>query len=497
MRFLGTFPYILTVILFSTGLFLFGKYTSPAEIRGSYAVLKADKNTDDNMIRDLLEQGKHLFAGSVISESTQWVLLDEFDSVSVIPLNEYHKRILPFDPRDDGYADKLSSFFIHDDIRCFFIPLKNTNSVTMEKQLKNLLGNIPFSVSYYGIGKPYHLYFILFAGASVCVLVIFLIKKQRGQFFILLLLPVLFSLSFFGAWGIALSSLVFGLFIFTREPLNEFFSVAGLKSGNTKKLTLFSRYVFEPYKSYLPLIIMFILSFCGIIFILKARSLFLIWVITITSALYFFSLYITSRNSSNHRRFRPLHILKRKNIENEFSLYMLPFITASIIAVFLTPNISGNPMSNDEMSYQLDQDDYYNHLDYQMSFSVRQLNSLNGNYTGFLLDNEGLPGNMSANTDEYADASLYPSFPLENLLSFLSKVNSDNKIKPESYNIPFYNYFIFLLVIFIIPLFNKKLWICQDEKSGLFTLKKSTFYGRTDINRKNHYYHNIKIKCVS
>jgi hypothetical protein len=497
MRFFRSFLFILAVIIFSAGLFLFGKYTNSAEILGSYAVLKVDKNVDDNMILDLLDEGKYLFTGSVISESTQWVLLDEFNAVSVIPLNEYHRRILPFDPRNDGYADKLSSFFIHDDIRRFFIPLKNTNLVTLEKQLKNLLGDIPFSVSYYGIGKPYHLYFILFAAASACVFVIFLIKKQRGQFFVLLLLPVLFSLSFFGAWGIALSTLIFGFFIFMREPLNEFFYFAGLPSGNKKRLALFSGYVFEPYKSYLPVIIIFILSFCGIIFILNMRTLFLILIITISSALYFFFLCTISWYNSNHRRFRPLHILKRKSIENEFSLYMLPFIIASIISIFLTPNIPGNPMINDEIPYQIDINDYYNHLDYQMSFSVRQLGSLNGSYPDFSLDNEGLPDNASPNTDEYTDASLYPPFPLENLLSFISKVNSDGKIKPESLNIPFNNYFILFLIIFIIPLFNKNLWITHDDKNGLFSLKQNTWYGRTDISRKNHYYHNIKIKCVS
>lgn len=493
--FLRSFLFLIFAVIICAGLFLLGKHINPAEMQGLYAVLKVDKDNDDNAIRGLLEKG-NLFSGSIISESTQWVLLDEFDSISVIPLDEYHKRILPFDPRNDGYADKLSSFFVQDNTRRFFIPLKNTNSAALEKQLKNLLGDVPFSVGYFGIGKTYNLYFILFAAASVCVIIISLIKRKRGQFVVLLLLPVLFSLSFYGAAGIALSSLIFSFLILMREPFNEFFYITRLPPENKKK-PFFSRYVLEPYKSYLPVIIIFILSIWGITCLYKIQPLFLILVITVTFALHFFSLHFLSNNTSSHKRFSPLHILKKKNIDTDFSLYMLPFITASLIAVFLSPNLSGSLISNDEISFQLDKDDYYAHLNYQLSFSLRQLSNLNSNYPDFSLANDGLPDNLPQNTNEYTDMSEFPSFPLDHLLSFLNKVNNDNKIRPESYNIPFHNYFLLFLIIFLIPLFSGKFGYSHEKNGSLFSLKETARYGRTDINRKKHYYQNIKLKCVS
>lgn len=486
--------FIFMIIISSICVFFLGKFIIPADVRGLYAVLSVDKDNDDKTVRRLLEEG-NLSSGGIISESTQWVLLDEFDSVSIIPLDEFHKRILPFDPRNDGYAEKLSSFFVHDNLRRFFIPLTGTNSAVLEKQLKNLLGDISFSVTYYGIERPYKLYFILFAAASACAIILSLVKKQRGHFFSFLLLPVLTPLSFFAAAGIALSSLIFGFIFLLREPLGEFFYVARLSSAN-RKPPLFSRHIFEPYKSYLPVIIFFIFSICAIAYLYKIQPVFLILVITITFALYLFSLRALSNYGLSHKRFNPLHILRRRNIETDFSLYMLPFIAASITAIFISPGISGNLMSNDEISFQLDKSDYYSHLNYQLSFSLRQLDSLNSNYPDYSLDNDGLPDSTAQNTIEYSDPPEFPSFPLEHLLSFLSGVNSDNKMRPESYSIPFNNFYLFFMIIFLIPLLNRKLVRNNEKNCGLFSLKNNTRFIRTDINRKKHY-NNIKVKFVS
>jgi hypothetical protein len=59
----------------------------------------------------------------VISASSQWVLLNSFGGLERVPLEDYEDRLEIFDPRRDGYAEKLTRFFVRDGKRWFFIPL--------------------------------------------------------------------------------------------------------------------------------------------------------------------------------------------------------------------------------------------------------------------------------------------------------------------------------------------------------------------------------------
>ena len=80
-----------------------------------WAVLILDEAHEDRRIRESLAG-----IGAFISESSQNIFIDDFGSVKKIPLDSYYDEIEAFDPRNDGYAEKLSAFFVRDGKRLFF-----------------------------------------------------------------------------------------------------------------------------------------------------------------------------------------------------------------------------------------------------------------------------------------------------------------------------------------------------------------------------------------
>ncbi|MDR2479981.1 MAG: hypothetical protein LBD48_11810, partial [Treponema sp.] len=98
---------------------------NPSAGRGGYAVLVTDAAIPDKTLRELLVPCEKGFGGPPVSESVQWVLLDEFGGLAKIFLDEYESRVAPFDPRNDGYAQKLRSFFVREGKRYVFIPLRS------------------------------------------------------------------------------------------------------------------------------------------------------------------------------------------------------------------------------------------------------------------------------------------------------------------------------------------------------------------------------------
>ncbi|MDR1024889.1 MAG: hypothetical protein LBL56_04120 [Treponema sp.] len=85
-----------------------------------YAALGLEDRVGDRETALGLEQA---LGRPVLSESSQWVLLNSFGSLERIPLDEYDERLESFDPRRDPYAAMLRNFFVRDGKRWFFIPL--------------------------------------------------------------------------------------------------------------------------------------------------------------------------------------------------------------------------------------------------------------------------------------------------------------------------------------------------------------------------------------
>jgi hypothetical protein len=435
MLFFRSFLFVgLISILAALGLLALGSVMGYEEFRGGYAVLTVDDSIDDRTLRSYLEKGANIFGGSPVSESLQWVMLDEFDAVRAIPLDSYFSRVSSFDPRNDGYAEKLREVFVRDGKRFVYLPLKagNQNSSLIEKQFKDLLGDIPFSVEYYGIGRPLHLFFIAYVSASVCLLVIFLLRRKYnpGTANIITLMPVLSSLAFFGASGIAAAALLFAFFIMFKEPLGDFVTLtASLPKENSNKVKLIQKEIILPYKFYWFFLPVFVLSFTGIIVFSQLKLLFLLAVFACALAVFFLSLKILSLPSGDkHRRFTPILIIKRRFPEFAFSFYILPFAAAAFLTLFFTPQMPGAYVSNSKFDALIEEQDYLAHLSYQASFSTRQFGASSSDFPDFFIDTDGLPsmrGNNSAN--QAVNIDNFPPFPLKNLMDFFHNVNSGKR----------------------------------------------------------------------
>ncbi|MCL2243139.1 MAG: hypothetical protein FWC03_01565 [Treponema sp.] len=442
------------------GLLVFGSKAGYDEYRSGYAVLTFNSDIEDSAVRELLDAGIDSFAGSPVSESLQWVLLDEFDSVNVIPLEEYAERVFPFDPRNDGYAQKLKDIFIHNGKRFVYIPLNSGNwaQTLMDQQFRNLLGDIPFAADYFAIGKPLSFYFITFAAASLALLIICYVKKkfQPGVISIITLLPVLLSLSFFGAPGIAAAALLVGFAVMLREPLYELFLLYRNHRSGIKRKKIFRKNFAEPYMMHLILLPVFIAALAALTFLTELNYLFMLIIFITVCALFTFAIKTLSLMGGNHRRFSPVLINRKQIMDFNFSLYMLPFTIAAFAVMLLTPNMSGAYVSDGKLNHVniIDEQEYYAHLIFQSSFSVRQFGSSSSGYPSYMFDKDGLPV-PDPNSVSVSDVNLnsYPPFPLKHLMEFFGNLGSPDKVNRIGYNNQGMtgNMSLLILLLFILP----------------------------------------------
>ncbi|MDR0474276.1 MAG: hypothetical protein LBH43_11470 [Treponema sp.] len=449
MSFFRSFLLLSLASLTAVSVFLFiGSVMRPPEYSGGYAAVAVDESSmEDEALLSLLDAGR--FGGPVVSESSQWVMLDEFGALAKIPLAEYPARLHSFDPRNDGYAEKLSDFFVHDGKRFAYIPLEAGNTLSLERQIKSLLGDIPFSIGFFGIGTPLRLFFVVFAAASLCVLVIcFVQKKNRpGAAGMFLVLPVLSSLAFFGASGIAVAALLLGFCAMIMEPLGELNRLLRLPPGSRH----FFRGLFEPYRMYWLFLPLFTLVLGTIVYFSGLNVLFVLLVSAVFCVLFFFSIRTFSLLGGKHRRFMPVMIMKRAFPDFAFSVYMLPFTIAAFLVIIFTPFISGGRIHESNPDRVIDEQEYYAHLYFQASFSTRQLGRTDSAYPFYLPEEDGLPGpGMRTEIIANQDFDEVPPFPLKDLMDSLSGVYTGSRgSAPESF-IPL------VLLVFFIPGFLLK-----------------------------------------
>ncbi|MCL2808703.1 MAG: hypothetical protein FWD24_01415 [Treponema sp.] len=423
----------LITLIVALGLLFFGSRVGYEEFRGGYAVLSTDISTDDKMIHTLLDKGEDYFGGAPVSESSQWVLLDEFDSLRMIPLDKYFSRVFYFDPRNDGYAEKLRDIFIQDDKRYVYIPLKtgNWNSNFLNKQFNELLDGISFSIEYFGIGRPLNLFFLAYAAASLIFLIFYLINKKhkRRVVSIIVLIPVLSSLAFFGASGIACAALLFAFFLMLKEPLDEYSVLIG-DSGKKKNLNLFYKEIILPYRFYWILLPLFVIAFSVLIIFSQLKPIFIIVVFAAALIVFAFSMRVLSLLKRVHKRFMPVLIIKRSFPEFKFPFYMLPFIAAAVFVIFSAPYMSAAYDSAKRFDTIISEDDYHDHLYHQVSFSTRKIGR-SGSYAAFpnfFIDTDGLPSmEIIAGANYNVNINNYPPFPLKQLMDFFIDINSGQK----------------------------------------------------------------------
>ncbi|MFP3089820.1 hypothetical protein LQZ21_05785 [Treponema sp. TIM-1] len=455
------------------GMFYMAHLFLPSPSGEGYVVLSLDASYEDRYIGELLERGNW---GNYISESTQWVFWDDFGELVQIALEAYGERVEPFDPRNDGYAGRLQSFFVHGDRRFFFIPLSTDfwgiPREKIEESLARCLAGIPFQVEFPGVSRPLWIYAFFFAAASVGMLLF-----SGAPWIGISLLPLLAALSYPGPAGFALSASLTALFGLLLQPLREFFIARHYRRhyvGINKKPVFF--------KSQWGMIPLFLVIY-GVICYLGRFPVFLgaggIFSFFLILGL---SLWAESKKGTRmgHIRFIPVPISVPFSGIAKFSRIMLPFALGSLGALFLPPLILGSgyaaadnpPVSAKWQEYMINSEEYQAHAAFQASFSLRPLRidgdtPDHGEYLRYHRADDGLIGEYSAVPDDHV-REITP-FPLEDLMNFLAR---REHIRPLVYT-PGDLLSALMVLFFCIPIFfpfgrkhskKKRLLVYNDKR---------------------------------
>ena len=402
-------------------------FTTPQSRSESLLILTIDKSIPPELAAEqLINTG---FA-DFYSESTTQIYMDDFGQWQVFFLDEFNQRVMPFDPRNTGYAERLRSFFINENGQHFFIPLENTmNYGTVQRNISlamntltvsaSNIGDEFFSIEILGSVNPFFFWLIL---QSAAILVVFFLSSEKWRF--ILYIPLLLTFSLGAIPGIILSGLLYGFMELFKEPLEELFSREPY--GNFRER-------FSPYKkTIIWLLILFILYiFLGILleihFIPVLFGLICFFGITFLS--YIWKKKPGRKSKDIRGSFSTVIILHFRQKSVILPKSMAIFAIFALFGTFLLfiPGFSSyfNRTEKRDFLNLPSASEYYEYMTYQALFSYLPMGSVNGGYFNYYLGEDGLiTGDENTHFD--IDPEI-PDFPLERLTQFLLNYDDDSK----------------------------------------------------------------------
>jgi hypothetical protein len=327
-----------------------------------FAVLALDEPVADRETAAALNQALNLEAAGkeVLSESSQWVLLNDFDKIIRVPLDQYEERLEPFDPRNDGFAGRLRSFFVRNGKRYFFIPLDDSAFRfggifrpavyrSVEKTIRGLMGEIPYTLTFPGEGslragapfKPsgggrggsYGLYLLCYLLAALGFW--FLLRPRLLAFHLALPLA---GLSLLGSPGFAMGAILCLLAGLLLEPMREIcFSLRLVRSFRWREESFLAgiRRNGLPYRSRwlfgFPLAGIYVLSAV----LGEARPLLAVGSFAVFMGIFFSYFMVEARGRGGHIPFIPVLIMENR-LGPEFPKTLLPFACASLVSALFS-----------------------------------------------------------------------------------------------------------------------------------------------------------------
>jgi hypothetical protein len=403
----------------------------PSETEKGYAVVSVDASLGDRRIGKLLDSAG--LEKGYFSESTQWIEIDDFGTFKKIPLDSYREEIESFDPRDDGFAERLKAFFIRNGKRFFFIPLADSRETrkNLERTIAGALEDIPFNFEILGYYRSFFLCLVLLVPAVLAAL--FLSGSPSG--FVFQVFPLLGFVRG-GPSAMVLASLLAFFWVLFRDPLNELFAGSRYQPlfyagpgfrGLGEKL--------NPYRLNLVLIVIFLLLF-GVVSLTGGLPPFPVWAGLGSSwGLCFLSRAAEAERQKKmaHARFNPVIMLSGgvKTVPLfPVAAVFGPAVFLSLIGSQLFPSLSYSyseeAPSVSDPGFLISPADYEEHLAFERSFSRRSLrsNPQGSGYYHYYLGEDGLIAGVK---DEGLDGDRGedpPSFPLESLMEFLLQYNN-------------------------------------------------------------------------
>ncbi len=141
-------------------------------------------------------------------------------------------------------------------------------------------------------------------------------------------------------------------------------------------------------------------------------------------------------------------------------MYVLPFVIGAFTAMFFTPYMSGSYDTGNKFDIMVTEQDYYDHLTFQTTFSTRRLDASSSAFPAFSVDADGLYFMNKTSSGPSVKMSDFPGFPLKHLMDFFNNVNNGDIINSgKSTGRIQENLSLFVLLLLLIP--------------GLFSLGKS------------------------
>jgi hypothetical protein len=376
------------------------------------AVLKIDAElNEEEIVFRLQSEG----IADIFAASTQTFFLDDFGEIKQIPLNQYDQYLFDFDPRNDGYAEKLNRFFSQEGKRYIFIPLKRQESssqVTIKK-IDALLENIPHEIEFIGTAMPKRLPWLVFFAAFAGIVLFF--KKLRV---IAGIFPPMAAFIFWGASGFILAALLCVFCSVLINPLSEWFSNrrAGTKKSIRENFSLY------PYSWILAAV-----CFMAYTAVMIVTNTSLLYSSIAFIALWGFMIFILRNNilfrgASKRRRFMPIPISKESRNVLHHALSAFPFTIAAVILLFASIFMN-QPSSNFEFDQSriVTKEDFEAHIRFQQNFSFIPLGKTidNYEYRTYQLGDDGLVFDTGMVYSEHQELMETPAFPLEYLIDHI------------------------------------------------------------------------------
>jgi hypothetical protein len=372
----------------------------------SYAVLKIDSQLDDEDIVRRLQSGG---IRNIESASAQTVFLDDFGEIKQIPLNQYDDHIFSFDPRNDGYAEKLKSFFYQNEKQFIYIPLENQN-VSPNKTIKMidlLLKDFPHELECIGGAAPKELPWLLFFFALAGIVIFF--KKLRP--FAAIFFPMA-GFIFWGSSGFMLAALLAVFFSLLINPLREICISLKTKKSIRENFSLYRYSWIAAAASFILFTSVIILTNVSILFsVILFAALFVLFV-------FFLKNDVIQGGIAKRRRFIPVPISGENPNILHHAISALPFTIAAVVLLFSSffMNQSGSRFAFDQ-NLLVTKADFDAHIRFQQNFSFIPLGETGDNhqYRTYQLGDDGLvldEGRPYARNQSLIDEV---SFPLEDL----------------------------------------------------------------------------------
>jgi hypothetical protein len=380
-----------------------------------------------------------------ISESNSWVFLDDFGELKRVPLDSYDDALEPFDPRNDGYARKLRSFFVNNGRRRFFIGLGTYSRTAgspgapltyrqIEERIGAILGKeTPYTLNGFSAPQGGSPLWPLLLSLAASGGLLFLTLKKPAAFppgfsrLAAAFIPVQGALALSGPGGFACAAALLGCFECLLPPIRE----------NLINLRQYRRRfrLDRVFRTNWLLALLFLLVFIAAAVVTPVN--FLIAALAAINAFAVFGLLLwlegNPERGAVHRRFLPIPIREPSFSLNSFPRITLPLAFACFLSLFLPlfgPDRKGPAgFSYKDISFADAPDipakeEYEAHFMFQTSFSLHPLGpreqAESGAYRSYYLGEDGLiAGSREMANPAVPDYPEIPPFPLGELASFL------------------------------------------------------------------------------